>query len=216
MRVAIYARVSTNGKNGNGDEESRRRHRQDTDNQLLQLREWCAVAGHEIVEEYVEHASGGKGKDKRTEFARMLEDAHRRQFDIVLCWALDRFSREGMVPTIGYLQRLAAAGVGFHCYTEPMLSTDNEMIRDIVLAVMSSLAKQERLRHVERIHAGIARARIKGTQSGKPIGRPWTDKRKEAAIRAELAKGTGILKTARLCKVGTGTVQRIKRAMAAS
>ena len=90
---------------------------------------------------------------------------------------------------------------------------DNEMIRDIVLAVMSSLAKQERLRHVERVHAGIARARIKGTQSGKPIGRPWIDKRKEAAIRAELAKGTGILKTARLCKVGTGTVQRTKRGM---
>ena len=204
--MAIYARVSTNGKNG---EEDNRRHHQDTDNQLLQLREWCTNARHVIVEEYVERLSGGKGRDERREFARMLDDAHKHRFDIVLCWALDRFSREGMVPTIGHLQRLAAAGVGFHSYTEPMLSTDNEMIRDIVLAVMSSLAKQERLRHVERIHAGIARARIKGTQSGKPIGRPWIDKRKEAAIRRELAKGTGILKTARLCKVGTGTVQRI-------
>lgn len=212
MRVAIYARVSTNGKNGS---EDRRRHHQDTDNQLLQLRAWCAAAGHDIVEEYVERASGGKGKDKRPEFARMLEDAHRRRFDIVLCWALDRFSREGMVPTIGHLQRLAAAGVGFHSYTEPMLSTDNEMIRDIVLAVMASLAKQERLRHVERIHAGIERARIKGTQSGKLIGRPWLDKKQEEAIRAELSRGTGILKTARLCRVGTGTVQRIKRELAA-
>jgi len=86
------------------------------------------------------------------------------------------------------------------------------MIRDIVIIVTSSLAKQERL-HVERIHPGIARARIKGTRSGKPTGRPWIDKRREAAIRAELAKGTGILKTARLCKVGTGTAQRIKREM---
>jgi DNA invertase Pin-like site-specific DNA recombinase len=172
-------------------------------------------AGHAIVREYVERVSGGKGKDKRTEFARMLDDAHKRQFDIVLCWALDRFSREGMVPTIGHLQRLAAAGVGFHSYTEPMLSTDNEMIRDIVLAVMASLAKQERLRHVERIHAGIARARVKGTQSGRPIGRPWLDKRKEAAVRAELGRGTGILKTAKICGVGTGTVQRIKREMVA-
>jgi len=212
MRVAIYARVSTNGKNG---EEDNRRHHQDTDNQLLQLREWCTNARHVIVEEYVERLSGGKGRDERREFARMLDDAHKHRFDIVLCWALDRFSREGMVPTIGHLQRLAAAGVGFHSYTEPMLSTDNEMIRDIVLAVMSSLAKQERLRHVERIYAGIARARIKGTQSGKPIGRPWIDKRKEAVIRTELLKGTGILKTARLCKVGTGTVQRIKRELAA-
>src|SRR6516165_5231828 len=68
MRVAIYARVSTNGKNGNGDEQSRRRHRQDTDNQLFHLREWCSKAGHEIVEEYVEQVSGGAGKEKRSEF----------------------------------------------------------------------------------------------------------------------------------------------------
>ena len=208
-RVAIYARVSTNGKNGNG-------HRQDTDNQLLQLREWCASAGHEIVEEYVEQVSGSKGKDERPEFARMFDDASKHRFDIVLCWALDRFSREGMLPTIAHLRRLAAAGVGFHSYTEPMLSTDNEMIRDIVLAVMSSLAKQERLRHLERVHAGIERARTLGTKSGKPIGRPWIDKRIEDRIRAELAKGTGILRTARICGVGTGTVQRIKREPSAS
>ena len=209
MRVAIYARVSTNGKNGNG------RGEQDTDNQLLALREWCDRSGHEVVAEYVERKSGGKGADKRTELGRLLDDAHQRRFDVVLCWALDRFSREGMIPTIGYLQRLAAAGVGFHSYTEPMLSTDNELIRDIVLAVMSSLAKQERLRHVERVLAGLDKARIKGTKSGKAIGRPWLDKRKEPAIRAELERGTGILKTARLCKVGTGTVQRIKRQMMA-
>ena len=209
MRVAIYARVSTNGKNGNG------RGEQDTDNQLLALREWCDRSGHDVVAEYVERESGGKGADKRTELGKLLDDAHQRRFDIVLCWALDRFSREGMIPTIGYLQRLAAAGVGFHSYSEPMLSTDNELIRDIVLAVMSSLAKQERLRHVERVQAGLERARIKGTKSGKAIGRPWLDKRKEVAIRAQLERGTGILKTARLCHVGTGTVQRIKREMTA-
>jgi hypothetical protein len=85
MRVAIYARVSTNGKNG---DEDNRRHHQDTDNQLLQLRAWCANAGHVIVREYVERVSGGKGKDKRPEFARMLDDAHKRQFDIVLLSSL--------------------------------------------------------------------------------------------------------------------------------
>jgi DNA invertase Pin-like site-specific DNA recombinase len=163
--------------------------------------------------EYVEHVSGGKGKEQRPQFAAMLDDAHRRQFDIVLCWALDRFSREGMVPTIGHLQRLDAAGVKFHSYTEPMLSTDNEMIRDIVLAVMASLAKQERLRHLERIHAGIARARQCGTKSGKPIGRARIDPKVEEAIRVSLASGKGVLKTAREVKVGSGTVQRVKAAM---
>ena len=152
MRVAIYARVSTTG-------EGPRRHLQDPENQLLQLRQWCAAGGHAIVKEYVERKSGGRAREQRPQFAQLFEDAYQRRFDIVLCWTLDRFSREGMVPTIGHLQRLAAAGVGFHSYTEPLLSTDNELIRDIVLAVMASLAKQERLRHVERIHAGIARAR---------------------------------------------------------
>jgi len=56
----------------------------------------------------------------------MLDDVHKRRFDIVLCWALDRFSREGMMPTIAHLQRLAAAGVGFHSYTEPLISTDDD------------------------------------------------------------------------------------------
>jgi len=98
----------------------------------------------------------------------MLDAAHRRQFDVLLYWALDRLSREGMVPTIGHLQRLAAAGVAFHSYTEPMLSTDNELVRDIVLAVMSSLAKVERARISERTKAGLARVRAKGTRLGRP------------------------------------------------
>src|SRR5437763_10404830 len=106
--------------------------------------------------------------DKRPRFAAMLDAAHRRQFDIVLCWALDRLSREGMVPTIGHLQRLAAAGVAFHSYTEPLLSTDNEMVRDIVLAVMSSLAKVERQKMSERNKAGLARVRAKWPGLGRP------------------------------------------------
>ena len=95
------------------------------------------AAGHDIAAEYVDHASGGKGTDKRPRFAAMLDDAHRRKFDLVLVWALDRLTREGMVATVGYLQRLAAAGVAFHSYSEPALCSDNEMVRDIVLAVMA-------------------------------------------------------------------------------
>jgi DNA invertase Pin-like site-specific DNA recombinase len=115
MRVAIYARVSTDDKG------------QDPENQLAQLRAWCASAGHEIAGEYVDHESGRKGADKRKQFAALFEDANRRKFDCVLFWALDRFSREGMVPTILHLQRLAACGVSFHSYTEAHLSTDNEL-----------------------------------------------------------------------------------------
>lgn len=155
-RVAIYARVSLDDG------------RQEAENQLAQLRVWCANSGHSILAEYVDRVSGGKSANKRPQFAAMLDAAHRRQFDVLLCWALDRFSREGMVPTIGHLQRLAAAGVAFHSYTEPALSTDNEMVRDIVLAVMSSLAKVERQKISDRTKAGLARVRAKGTRLGRP------------------------------------------------
>jgi len=155
-RVAIYARVSTEDRG------------QDPENQLAQLRVWCASAGHTIVGEYVDHASGSKGEAKRPRFAAMLDDAHKRKFDIVLCWALDRLSREGMVATVGYLQRLAAAGVAFHSYSEPALCSENEMVRDIVLAVMASLAKVERARISERTKAGLARTKAAGTRLGRP------------------------------------------------
>ena len=154
-RIAIYARVSK-------DEG------QDAENQLAQLRAWCAATGHEIAAEYVDHASGSKGADKRPKFAAMLDAAHRRQFDLLLVWALDRLTREGMVATVGYLQRLAAAGVAFHSYSEPALCSDNEMVRDIVLAVMAALAKAERQRISERTKAGLARVKAKGTRLGRP------------------------------------------------
>jgi len=117
--------------------------------------------------EYIDYASGINGLSKRPRFAAMMGDAHRRQFDLLLVWALDRLSREGMVPTIGHLQRLASYGVAFHSYTEPMLSTDNELVRDIVLAVMASLAKVERQKISERTKAGLQRARAKGKRLGR-------------------------------------------------
>ena len=139
MRVAIYARVSTDDKG------------QDPENQLTQLREWCASCNHTIVNEYVDYESGRKAE--RREFNRLFEDAHRRQFDLVMFWALDRFSREGMVPTILHLQRLASYGVSFHSFTEAHLATDNELVRNILLALLASLAKVEAQKISERTKA---------------------------------------------------------------
>lgn len=156
MRIAIYARVSTDDKG------------QDPENQLRQLRQWCAGAGHEIVREYIDCESGRKGINGRKQFAALFEDAHKRKFDCVLFWALDRFTREGMVPTILYLQRLASCGVGFHSFTEPHLATDNELVRDILLALLASLAKQEAKRISERTKAGMAQAKAQGRRIGRP------------------------------------------------
>ena len=68
-------------------------------------------------------------------------------------WALDRFTREGLQKTIYYLQQLDNFGVNFHSFTEPYLNTDQEFVRDILISVLASLAKQERRRISERTKA---------------------------------------------------------------
>jgi DNA invertase Pin-like site-specific DNA recombinase len=173
MRIAIYARVSTLDKG------------QDPENQLRELRAWCRNSGHNITHEYVEHESGRKGAEKRKQFAALFDDAAKRKFDCVLFWALDRFRREGMVQTIVHLQRLASYGVSFHSYTEPHLATDNELVRNILLALLSSLAKVEAQKISERTKAGMVRAKAKGIKIGRP--RLGIELRQKIAQRA--AKG---------------------------
>src|SRR5262245_9443879 len=185
MRIAIYARVSTEDKG------------QDPENQLHQLRNWCANAQHEIAREYIDRESGRKGSKERKQFAALFDDAHKRKFDCVLFWALDRFSREGMVPTIMYLQRLSACGVGFHSYTEEHLATDNELVRNILLALLASLAKVEAQKIGERTRAGMARAKAKGVRIGRPALALKLQKRIAARIAAgdtpyRIAKDLGI------------------------
>jgi len=155
-RVAIYARVSTENKG------------QDPENQLRQLRSWCEHMGYRVAGEYVEHESGGKSVEQRKEFARLFYDASRREFDMVLVWALDRFSRNGMAATVVDLQRLGSYGVSFHSYTEEHLSTENELVRNILLATLASLAKLEREKISQRTKAGLERARAMGTRLGRP------------------------------------------------
>jgi DNA invertase Pin-like site-specific DNA recombinase len=153
-RVAIYLRVSK-------DDGS-----QETDNQLLQLRGFCERwEGHELVAEYVDRESGRR---KRKDFDHMFADAARGRFDVLLFWALDRFSREGIRKTLAYLERLDHCGVAFKSYKEPFLDTDNELIVHIVLGVTSYYAQQEALRISDRTKAGLERAR----RSGKVLGRP--------------------------------------------
>ncbi len=153
--VALYARVST--KDG----------RQDTENQLGELREYCRKQGWSIVEEYVDHETGGTAK--RTQFQRLFADARRRRFDLVLFWALDRFSREGVTETLNHLQRLTAAGVNWRSFTEEYLDSCG-IFRDAVLSILATIAKQERVRRSERASAAIARLRREGRTDH--LGRP--------------------------------------------
>jgi DNA invertase Pin-like site-specific DNA recombinase len=152
MRVAIYARVSTDDKG------------QDPENQLRELRDWASNSGHTISREYVDYESGRNGAKKRKQFGALFDDAAKRKFDCVLFWSLDRFSREGMAQTIIHLQRLSSYGVAFHSYTEPHLATDNELVRNVLLALLSSLAKVEAQKISERTRGWHVASQGKGHQ----------------------------------------------------
>jgi DNA invertase Pin-like site-specific DNA recombinase len=82
---------------------------------------------------------------------------------------LDRFSASaGGGITIVHLQRLNSCGVSLHSYTEPHLATANELVRNILLALLASLAKLEAQKISERTQAGTARAKAKGIKIGRP------------------------------------------------
>jgi hypothetical protein len=93
-----------------------------------------------------------------SEFKRLFEDASRRRFDLVLFWSLDRFSRQGVLETLHHLQRLAQYGVGYRSFTEQYLDSCG-ILKDAVLSILATIAKQERIRISERVHAGLAKAR---------------------------------------------------------
>jgi DNA invertase Pin-like site-specific DNA recombinase len=185
MRAALYTRVSTRDKG------------QDTVNQVRQLREFCAAQGWTIVQEYEDHESGGKAD--RLQFKAMMSDAAQRKFDVLLFWALDRFSREGVYETHTYLKRLDDAGVRFRSFTEPYLDSCG-MFRDAVISILAVIAKQERIRLSERVRAGLSRARAVGTRSGQPVGRPKVifrrdrvaELRKEGRSWSKIAKEIGV------------------------
>ena len=189
MRVALYSRVSTRDRG------------QDVENQLVQLREFCARQGFVIVREYVDHASGKRSD--RLAFTDLFAGASRREFDLVLFWALDRFSREGVLRTLEYLQRLTSYGVGYRSYTEQYLDSLG-IFRDAVIGILASIAKQERVRLSERTVAGLERARAKGRVGGRP--KVICDREKVVALR-QAGKSLGdIASTLKLSKT---TVARI-------
>lgn len=184
-KVAIYARVST----ADG--------RQETENQLSQLRAYCERAGYEVYQEYVDNESGRKGRGEREAFGRLFADAEKRRFDLVLFWSLDRFSREGIRKTIHYLQRLDHLGVSFRSHTEAYLDTDNELVSHILLGVLSYFAELEAAKISERTKAGLERARAEGKAIGRPDGferwAPELIRMKEAGYsQARMTRETGL------------------------
>lgn len=190
-RCALYARVSTRQEKG----------QQDPEVQLRQLREFASSQNWQVVAQYIDRESGAKAD--RLQFGRMLEAASRREFDILLFWSLDRFSREGIVPVLTNLKRLADYGVKYRSLQENFVDTTHPW-GDVIIAFCAKLAELERTRIKERVKAGIDKARA----SGKFIGRPRRAIDREEIWRLRDA-GMSIRKICAATQYAHGTVQRV-------
>ena len=182
-RVAIYYRVSTSD--------------QSHDAQVRELREYADRRGLDVIDEYVDTASGAK--KNRPELDRMLKDVRSRKVDIVLVWAFDRFARSTshLVTT---LEEFQALGVDFVSYQQQIdTSTPSGKLTFTVLA---AIAEFEREMIRERVKAGMAAAKARG----KRVGRRKIPMTVQGRIRHLRATGMSVRKVAEQLGVSVGTV----------
>jgi len=191
--AAIYVRVSTD--------------KQTIENQVAALHQIAERRGWEVVEQYHDAGiSGSKGRDGRPGLDRMLKDASKRRFDVVMAWAIDRLGGS-LIDLLGTIQTLEACGVDLYLDQQSIDTTTPA--GKLMFQVCGAFAEFERNMIQQRIHAGLKRA----VAQGKTLGRPKVDAALEKRIQAHLRGGKGIRKVARECGVGTGTVQRVQQEM---
>jgi DNA invertase Pin-like site-specific DNA recombinase len=194
MRAALYLRVSTLD--------------QTTVNQELELRAAAERLGHEIVEVYSDNGvSGFKGRNQRPAFDRLCCDVVRRRFDIVMAWSIDRLGRS-LQDLVAFLNEIHASRVELYLHKQG-IDTSTPAGR-AMFQMLGVFAEFERNVIRERVLAGMARAKVQGTKSGKAIGRPALDPQTREAIRAAYQQdGASLRKVARMFHVGPETVRRI-------
>lgn len=189
-RAALYLRVSTD--------------RQTVENQTQALRTLAEHRGWEIVGVYSDKGiSGAKGRKDRPEFDRMLTDASRRKFDVVMAFALDRIGRS-LSDLLSTLNHLDACKVDLFVDRDTIDTTTPT--GKLLFHITGAFAEFEKGMIVQRVNAGLDRAR----KAGVTLGRPRLDDSKERAVLAALARGEGVLKIAGEFGVGSSTVQRIR------
>lgn len=168
MKVAIYIRVST--------------EKQETENQSIQLVEYCKNSQYEIFNQYIDVISGKE--TSRPAYDLMFKHAHQKYFNLVLFWDLSRFSRSGTLYTLQKLKELENLGIDWESYKEPYLRTAGQF-KDVVLSIMATLAKIEREKISERTKAGLSKA--------KNVGKRGKDK-KPRRTRADRGLKRGVVK----------------------
>lgn len=190
-RVAIYARVSTKD--------------QHCKNQIDVLTQWCERQGHRITKVYTDAGiSGSKRRDKRPALDAALKDAARSEFDLLAAFAVDRLGRS-TVDLLQTLESLHEAGVDLFLHAQAI---DTRTSTGKALFTMLSLfGELERAMLIERVNAGLARAKSQGKKLGRPSIAPDMRER----IRAWASQGLSQVAIAKLSGASRATVQRALR-----
>src|SRR4029077_20185483 len=168
---------------------------------LLDLRQMAAQRGYVIVQEYTDRISGAKAK--RPGLHQLMADARRGRFDVVLVWASDRIARS-VKHFLDVLDELNRIGVEYVSFREN-IDTRGPLGRSIIV-IIGAIAELERSLIVERVRAGMRRARLEGQRIGRAP--PQLD---NLAIQQDRQRGQSIREIARGHSVSTATVQRVLR-----
>jgi len=172
---------------------------QHPETQLHDLRQMAAQRGLEIVHEYTDRISGAKAR--RPGLDQMLADARRGRFDVVLVWASDRIARS-VKHYLEVLDELNRLNVEFISFREN-IDTAGPLGRAIVV-IIAAIAELERSLIVERVRAGMRRARLEGTHIGR---QPLT--LDHEAIHRDRCQGQSLRQIAKGHRISTATVQRV-------
>jgi DNA invertase Pin-like site-specific DNA recombinase len=167
--------------------------------QTREMREYCERRSLQVVGEYTDVGVSGS-KDSRPELNRLMGDAHRRRFDAVVVWKLDRFVRS-LRHLVNALADLESLGISFISLKDNIdLSTPSGRL---MFQIIGAMAEFERALIQERVKAGLRNARAKGKRLGRP--RVSVDRTRIAALRSQ---GLSWAKIAKALDVGEGTVRR--------
>lgn len=193
MRIAIYARVSTDGQSVNA--------------QLVALRQVAEQRGWEVVKEYNDQGiSGAKGRDQRPALDALLKDAIRGEFRLVAAWSVDRLGRS-LQHLVNGLSELQAAGVGLYLHQQAIDTTTPE--GRAMFQMLGVFAEFERSLIQARIRNGIKHAKKHGTKTGRPFGRPKIGYRERQKILKLHREGQTQRSIAKAVGVSRGTVQNV-------
>jgi DNA invertase Pin-like site-specific DNA recombinase len=184
-RAALYLRVSTLD--------------QHPETQLYDLRQMAQQRGYEIVQEYTDRISGAKAR--RPGLDDMMHDARRGRFDVVLVWASDRIARstKHFLDVLDELNRLNIEFISFR----EQIDTGGPLGRAVVV-IIGAIAELERNLIIERVRAGMRRARLEGRHIGrKPL------ELDHAAICRDRCRGESLRQIAKCHRISTATVRRV-------